>query len=142
MSYDNPRVRRYQHFFDFGAAADETISIKGPKNKAGRLLDYGVYGVIEVMNGLTVTPKIAIGTTSDPDAYGNELDINALADNDAKSILQTYNPAGSSSDQTNFATYMIEPDLPADTEIYMTLTGATGTPTGQGTAFVDIAWDD
>ena len=26
---------------------------------------------------------------------------------------------------------MIEPDLPADTEIYMTLTGATGTPTGR-----------
>lgn len=142
MSYDKRIVLRYPHFFDFGAAADETISIKGPKGKAGRLLDYGVYGCIEVMNGTTVTPKIAIGTTADPDAYGDELGLNALADNDATSILQLYNPVGSSSDQTNFAAFMIEPDLPADTEIYMTLTGATGSPTGQATAFCDIAWDD
>ena len=141
MSYDKPNRTKYEHFFDFGAAADETISIKGPKGKAGRLHDYGVYGVIEIMVGTTVTPKIAIGTTSDPDAYGNELDINALADNDAKSIRQTYDPR-IPADATTFATYMIEEDLPADTEICMTLTGATGSPTGQGTAFVEIDWDD
>ena len=133
MSYDKPNRMRFTHFFDFGAAADETISIKLPKGKTGRLHNYGVYGVIEVMNGDSVTPKIAIGTTSDADAYGDELDINAVADNDAKSVRsENYE------NSTNFNALMIERDLPKDTEIYMTLTGATGSPTGQGTAFVDI----
>jgi hypothetical protein len=135
--YDKPRMVRYTHFFDFGAAADETISIKLPKGKSGRLWDYGVYGVIEVMNGAAVTPKIAIGTTSDPDAYGDELDLNAVADNDYKSVRSTYGEA-----ETGFAALMLVPNLPRDTEIYMTLTGATSSPTGQGTAFVDIEIDD
>jgi hypothetical protein len=134
--YDTPKVsKRYERFFDFGAAADETISIKGPKGATGRLWDYGVYGVTEVMNGTTITPKIAIGTTSDPDAYGDEINLNAVADNDCKSVRSQYLES-----EAGFAALMIQRELPADTEIYMTLTGATGAPTGQGTAYCDIDW--
>lgn len=135
MAYDD-KPTRYTHFYDWGSAVDETISIKGPKGKAGFLWDYGVYGVIEVFNGGTVTPKIAIGTTSDADAYGEEFDLDGVADNDGKSVRQTYRP-----DESTWDSYMVDRTIPADTEIYMTFTGATGSPTGQGTGFVDIIWD-
>lgn len=138
MSYTEYNQAQYEHFFDFGGAADETISIKGPKGKAGRLWDYGVYGCIEVMNGASVTPKIAIGTTSNPDAYGEELDLNALADNEATSLRILYDEIA---DATSFDALLVEPDIPADTEVYMTLTGATSSPTGQATAFCIIRWD-
>jgi hypothetical protein len=137
MSYDNPNRMFYQVAFDHGGAADETISIKGPKGKAGRLWDYGVYGVTEIFNGGTITPKIAIGTPADPDAYGDELDLHGLADNDAKSIRTLYRDT-----DTGFATYMVDRDIPADQEVYMTLTVATGSPTGQGISFCVIDWDN
>jgi hypothetical protein len=138
MSYDKPNRIKYSFGnFDFGGAADETFSIKGPKGKAGRLWDYGVEGTIEVFNGGTITPKISVGTTSDPDAYGDELVLHALADNDATSIRTLYHEQDS-----GFATYMLNRELPADTEIYCTCIVATGSPTGQGTPFVIIDWQD
>lgn len=137
MSYDNPNRVRYERFFDFGAGTDETISITGPRGKAGTLINYGVYGVTEVFAGTTITPKIAVGTTSDPDAYGDELDLNGLADNSSTSILELYHPT-----EAGYSIYMLNRNLPADTELYMTLTAATGSPTGQATAFVEIDWQD
>lgn len=138
MSYDNRSPTRYAFgVHDFGGSADETFSVKGPKGKAGRLHDYGVFGCIEVMNGGTITPKIAVGTTSDPDAYGDELVLHGLADNDATSIRMLYQEH-----DAGFATYMLNRELPADTEIYVTCTVATGSPTGQAVPFVDIVWQD
>lgn len=138
MSYDRPNRIKYSRFFDFGGSGGITeYSIKGPKGKAGRLYDYGVEMTEEVFNGGTITPKIAVGTTSDPDAYGDELDLNGLALKDAKSVRILYRE-----DEAGFDTYMVDPTIPADTEVYMTLTEATGSPTGQGTAFVIIDWDD
>lgn len=134
--YDAPNRIKYAFGnFDFGGAADETFSIMGPKGKSGRIWDYGVEGTIEVFNGSTITPKIAVGTTSDPDAYGDELDLNALADNDYKSVRSTYAETA-----TGFTTLMVNQEVPADTEIYLSCTVATGSPTGQGVPFVIIDW--
>lgn len=136
MSYDNPNRQKYSFGnFDFGGGANETFSVKGPKGKAGRLWDYGVEGVIEVFEGTTTTPKIAVGTTSDPDAYGDELDLDGVADNDYKSVRSTY-----AEHDTGFTTQMVDRDLPADTEIYVTCTAGVGSPTGQGVPFVVIDW--
>lgn len=136
MSYDDSPIMNYSFGnFDFGAAADETFSIFGPKGKAGRLWDYGVQGSIEVFNGNTVTPKIAIGTTADPDAFGDELDLNALADNHAKTVRTTYRE-----EEAGFTTLMVDREIPADTEVVVTCTGATGSPTGQAVPCVWIQW--
>jgi hypothetical protein len=138
MSYDNPNRQKYSFGnFDFGAGADETFSVRGPKGKTGRLYDYGVSGVIEVMNGGTVTPKVAIGSPSDPDAYGDELDLNAVADNEHKSVRSTYAETAS-----GFTSLMVGPDIAADAEVVVTCTGATGSPTGQAVPFVVIDWAD
>lgn len=136
MSYDAPNRIKYSFgTFDFGGAADETFSIKGPKGKSGRLFDYGVEGTTEVFNGGTITPKIAVGTTSDPDAYGDELVLHGLADNDYMSVRSTY-----AETDDGFAAQMLAPEIPKDTEIYLTCTAATGSPTGQGVPFVIIDW--
>lgn len=138
MSYDKPDRQSYSFgVFDFGGAADETFSIRGPKGKRGYLRDYGVYGCIEVMNGGTITPKIAVGTAADPDAYGDELVLHALADNEATSIRMLY-----AEHDAGFATYMLDRNIPADTEVVVTCTAATGTPTGQAVPFVVIDWAD
>ncbi len=136
MAYDNVAPSMYSFGnFDFGAGSDETFVVQGPKGKAGRLWDYGVQGCIEVMNGSSTTPKIAIGTSSDPDAYGDELDLNALADNSGKSVRSTYREESS-----GFTTQMVDREIPADTAIYVTCTGAAGSPTGQAVPFVQIQW--
>jgi hypothetical protein len=50
----------------------------GPKGKAGILVNYGVEGVTEVFAGSSVTPKIAVGISGNPDAYGEELTLTGL----------------------------------------------------------------
>lgn len=137
MSYEKQAERYSFGLFDFGAAADEQFTIVGPSGKSGILVDYGVQGVTEVFAGSTVTPKIAVGTSSDPDAHGEELDLDAVALNSGKSVLSTA-PAGS----TTYDTYMVDRNLAADTAVYVTCTGATGSPTGIGVPFVDIIWQD
>lgn len=140
MSYDNPINREKHSFgvFDFGAGSDETFSIRGPKGKGGRLINYGVEGCTEVMNGGTVTPKVAVGTPADPDAYGEELDLDGLADNDARSVRSLYDE---NADKANFDALMVNRNIPPDQEVVLTCTGATGAPTGQAVPFVTIDWD-
>ena len=137
MAYDNPNRIKYTHYFDFGAAADLNVSIRGPKGKAGRLWDYGVEGTTEIFAADTITPKISVGTTSDADAYGDELVLTGLASQHATSIRMLY-----AEQDSGFSTYMLDREIPKDTEVYMGLIGATGNPTGIGTAFVIIDWQD
>jgi hypothetical protein len=138
MSYDKPNRQKYSFgTFDFGGAADDTFVIKGPKGRKGRLYDYGVEGTTEVFNGGTITPKIAVGTAADPDAYGDELVLHGLADASATSIRSLYRESDS-----GFATYMLDRNLPADTAVVVTCTVATGSPTGMGVPFVIIDWQD
>lgn len=139
MSYDKPNRMKYSFGnFDFGAGADEQFNIIGPKGKAGRLYDYGVEGTIEVMNGSSTTPKVSVGNTSSATAYGAALDINALADNTARSIRSLYRET----DTAFEGTYMTNRNIPKDTQIRVNCIGAAGSPTGQAVPFVIIDWDD
>ena len=140
MSYDKPnRVKYTFGNFDFGAAADEQFNIIGPKGKKGRLFDYGVEGTIEVMNGSSTTPKVSVGNGSSAVAYGSNLDINALADNTAKSVRSTVREAVDGA----FTAYMTAASrtIPADTQIRVNCIGAAGSPTGQATPCMIIGWD-
>lgn len=140
MSYDKPNRVKYSGWglFDFGAGADEQFNIIGPKGKAGRLYDYGVEGTIEVMNGSSTTPKVSVGNSSSATAYGAALDINALADNTARSIRSLYRET----DTAFEGTYMTNRNIPKDTQIRVNCIGAAGSPTGQAVPFVIIDWDD
>lgn len=135
MSYDHPNRIKYTFNFDFGGAADETFVIKGPKGKKGVLWDYGVEGTTEAFNGNSVTPKISVGTSGTPAAYGAALVLHGLADATATSIRALYRE-----DESGWSTYMTDPNLPADTAVVIACTVATGSPTGQGNAFCVIDW--
>ena len=141
MSYDNPNRQTYTFGnFDFGAGADEQFNFVGPKGKKGRIFDYGVMGTIEVMNGSSTTPKVSVGNSSSAVAYGSNLDINALADNTAKSVRSTVRESVDGS----FTAYMTAASrtIPADTQIRVNCIGAAGSPTGQAVPFVTVDWDD
>lgn len=136
--YDNPnRIPYSPGSFDFGGAADEVFYIRGPKGKSGRLYDYGVQMTTEAFNGGTITPKIAIGTAADPDAYGDEIVLHGLAIDDAKSVRTMHHETAA-----GFAALMVQQEIPADTLVAMTCTVATGSPTGIGVPFVIIDWQN
>jgi hypothetical protein len=140
MAYDKRPTRYSFGNFDFGGGANETFHVRGPKGKAGRLYDYGVFGIIEVMNGDTLDPTIAVGTPADADAYGEEYTLStALApDNHAISIRTEYKPT-----HATFNDYILDGDIPADQEVMVSCVAATGSNlTGQAVPFVDIIWDD
>lgn len=132
MSYDKPNRQKYAFFYDAGNTANEEFVIKGPKGKAGRLWDYGIEGVVEAF---TADASLAIGTSSDPDAYGEELSIGVLAVNTPKTVRTLY-----SEQDSGFDTQMVNREIPADTAVYMTIVDDAAT--GQGTWFCIIDWQD
>jgi hypothetical protein len=141
MGYDHAnRVKYTFGVFDFGGGADETFSIFGPKGKEGRLWDYGVEGITEVMNGDTLDPQISVGTPSDADAYGEEFSLTTAtygADNNAVSIRSTYAPY-----HPTFDDYLLlTQEIPADGEVVLKCLAATGANlTGMGAPFCIIDW--
>jgi len=141
MSYSNPDRRMFSFgTFDFGGGADETFSIIGPKGKACRLFDYGVFGVTEVFAAGTNTPRMMVGSPSDDDAYGDEFDFGALADNHGKSIRSTYGPY----DATNLALYLLTAGqtIAADAEVVVKCVAGTGSGlTGMAIPFVILDYD-
>ena len=138
MSYDKPDRKKYAfENTDFGSGSAVEFNIVGPKGKAGRLHDYGVQNSTEIFAGSSTVPSIAIGTTSDPDAYGDELDLNALADNHGKSVRSSYLET-----ESGFTALMLNREIPADTEVVITCATAVGSPTGQASPFVEIDWQD
>lgn len=126
MAYPYPIHASYNWpSHDFGAGAG-AVSFKGPPGKKGKLLDVGVH-VTETFNAVTTPGYVRVGTAADPDAYA-ELNMGAAAD------TNTWN----TQDDTDA---IIDPDLPADTQIEVAFVAPTGgTPAGIGTPFVIVAW--
>ncbi len=138
MSYDRQLPIRYTWGnVDFGGG-DLTYYILGPNGKDGQLYDYGVFGLTEAFVGGTTTPIVAIGINGNPDAYGEEFDLGAMAATvGGKSLRTTYNMF-----ETGYlTTYMVDKLIDKDVAVLVSITASTGTPTGQGVLFVDIIWD-
>lgn len=136
--YSNPD-RRLITIGPYTWTADETFFHIGPKGKACRLYDYGVYGVTTAFAGATTTPTMSIGTSADPDAYGEDFDFGTLADNSSKSVRSTYRV-----DEAGFATYFLAAGqtIAADTQVNMKCIGATGGgAAGVSHAFMILDYD-
>lgn len=137
MSYDQSRITRHrfvQH--DFGGSNDVRY-FRGPKGKSGRLIDFGVESITEAFAGASTTPIVAIGNSSDPDAYGEEFDFGALAETTGgKSVRTTYDT------NAEIEAVILPVTIPADTVVYATITAATNSPTGIADLWVDIQWAD
>ena len=124
MSY-SATDRRLIAFTVHTFSGSETYSWIGPKGKACKLYDYGVYGVTTVFSG---GPTCSIGSPADADAYGDDFAFGALADNHAMSVRQTYGQY----DTTNLALYLLAAGqaIAADSEIvYSAIAGGGGVAT-------------
>ena len=130
MSYSNPRTTIYLDPVeqDLGAGTGTAWSFKGPEGKQGSLKNIGVY-VTETFAGDQTTGKVLIGTTADPNYYG-QLEIA-----DGTAATDTFNA------QDDTDAVIIEA-LPADTQIEVTFVGITdtGTDAGKGYAYFETFW--
>lgn len=132
--YEAPNRIKYAFMFDAGNNGNETFTIKGPKGKTGRLYDYGVEGVTEAF---TADAQVSVGTAADPDAFGEEIAIGVLAVDTVKSLRTLYNPGY---EKTSFDALLVDPTIPADTLVQLTITDDASA--GIGTFFAIIDWDD
>lgn len=131
MSYSNPD-RRLILFPAHTWSGSETYSWIGPKGKASRLYDYGVYGIT---TAITTSATAAIGSPSDADAYGEEFSVVA-ADNHAISVRQTFGQY----DSVNLALYLLTAgqQIAADAEVVYT---ATAGGAGVAVPFMILDYD-
>ena len=129
MSYSMPIPLVYTNstVVDFGDSPT-AWSFKGPSGKQGMLKNIGIH-VTEVFSGDQVTGKVLVGTTADPNYYG-QLEIA-----DGTAATDTYN------DQDDSDCVIIEA-LAADTQIEVTFVGVNdaGTDTGQGFVYFETFW--
>ena len=130
MSYSNPIPLVFTNSTagDFGAGTPTPWSFKGPAGKQGMLKDIGLH-ITEAFNGDQVTGKVLVGTTADPNYYG-QLEI---ADGTA---------AGDVWNNQDDTDCVLVEALPADTQIEVTFVGITdtGTDAGKGFAYVETFW--
>jgi hypothetical protein len=134
------RIKRYTFAGVAVNASDITRTITGPKNKAGRLWDYGVQSVTTTFAGATSTPHMKVGKSGTLAAYGVEYDFSTLA-----------TTGGSKSPRTDLlpeaATWrsaaFVDADIPANTIVFCTMVAATGGgAAGVADFFAEIIWAD
>lgn len=136
MTYENPNRQTIQFgSYDFGAGSAEAFVITPPQGKEGILWDYGIQAATEAFAASTITPKIAVGTTADPDAYGEEIVLTAVAIDTGESAR-----SANGLDVVALDLVIVDKYLPRDTAIFLTVTSGTGNPTGQATPFIVIDW--
>ena len=130
MSYSNPIPLIYadEKVSDFGESTIVAWSFKGPAGKQGMLKDIGLH-ITEAFNGDQVTGKVLVGTTADPNYYGQ------LEVTDGTAATETWN----NQDDTNA---VLVQALPADTQIEVTYIGVsdTGTTTGIAFSYFETFW--
>lgn len=124
MQYDNPRTITIPlGSVNFGT--NTASSFKLPKGLRGRLVDVSVISTT-LFTAVTTGAFVNIGTTADPDAYASLGSLGALAATD------TFNTV-------NDPEAIINPDLPADTQIEVAYVAPTGgSPAGVGLVYVVV----
>ena len=130
MSYSIPNRRTYVFpAVDYGAG-DSSHSFRGPKGKAGTLVDIHLHAT-ETFNSVTTDGYTAVGTAADTDAYALFVQGDLAA---TDSICAT----GMSDPD-----WLIDANLPADTQIEVTCVAPTGgTPAGIATVEITVDWAD
>ena len=140
MSYDKPY--RTRHVFDLLAAStDATVTtqyaIMAPRGKSGRPYDYGIEGVTTTLSS---GASVAIGTTADVDAYGEEFDISAA--DSAKSLRGTYWPLSASTAESVLADFIVGESTAVQGSTGKVWVTVVGSSAGAGTVFVEMEWND
>ena len=130
MSYSQALMTTYSygHDNDMGNGTAVDWSFKGPAGKQGKLIDIGLH-VTETFADDATEAYIAVGTSSDPDAYGK------LNIPDGTALTNCFNVQ----DDTDA---IISEALPADTQIEVSVVEGTdsGTAAGKGYGYVSVLW--
>jgi len=125
--YDNPITLRYDlASMDFGGTTTVTRAIKGPSGKQGVIRNIGV-DLTEGTAWTATDGAVKVGKSGSLAAY-------------AQLNIPTSSAANTTVDVT-VDTNAVIADIPADTQVLVTLTpGTGGTLTGIGYPFLEIDW--
>ena len=129
MSYSDADRRVYVFpAVDYGAG-DFSHSFRGPKGKAGRLIDIHL-SASETFNSVTTDGMTQVGTATDVDAFAQFVQGDLAA---TEAVCGT--------DGTTDPDWLIDEDIPADTHVEVTCVAPTGgTPAGIATVTVIVDW--
>lgn len=142
VPYDNHRDHHQWGLQDFGTGSSVLLYTIGPKGKDGWLWDYGIEAIAEAFSATTLHPGMQVGTVSDEDAYGDLIRWTSAAIADGRHSIRTTYVEDYASD-SDWSTYMLDQELPADTVVMVTLEeGTGGSDTGQAIPFIDVFWSN
>lgn len=151
MSYEAQPWKIRDIRYDWGtftlSGAAGPFAVLGPKNKKGRLLDYGIDGITTSTAGATNTPGVSVGPPGTAQGNGANFFTGVLTAPNSASVaaLNTrFNPApGTPGINPAWSALMVNEDLPANTLVVLTFIPAAGAgAAGVGVPFMIIAWDD
>lgn len=150
MSYETQPWKIRDLRYDWGPitlTTSPTFAVLGPKNKKGRLLDYGIDGITTSTAGATNTPGVSVGPSGTAQGNGANFFVGVLAAPNANSVAASFtrfNPGpGTPGVNPSWSALMVNEDLPANQLVILTVIAATGGgAAGVGTPFMIIAWDD
>ena len=136
MSYSQANMMQYLDATDtdFGAGTGTPWSFKGPKGKQGILRNIGVH-VRETFACDNTTGKVLVGTSADPNAYGQLEIADGTANTDTFNNVDDTDCLILASDGQNNT-------LAADTQVEVTFVQCvdSGTAAGKGRAYVEVDW--
>ena len=136
MSYSNPNPLVYTDsaVVDFAAGVGTPWSFKGPKGLQGNLRNIGVH-VRETFACDNTTGKVLVGTSADPNAYGQLEIADGTANTDTFNNVDDTDCLILASDGQNNT-------LAADTQVEVTFVQCadSGTAAGKGYAYVEVDW--
>ena len=132
MAYENPDLQVY-HWNAQTLTANITLRVPRPKNKGGRVMDYGVTNVTAAVNGATTQGTLQIGKTGELDRFGKAITLANVPVGPGYTLKSEFQD-DEIFDKTKQA-------IKNGDDIIITWTAPTGTPTGAGDIFVVIGAD-
>ena len=134
MSYDNVSVIPFKTVAITTTAAAATYGIRGPKGKAGRVVDIVATCTTDHVVGTTTPTQLLVGLSGDTNAYATFEPPALTAATGVANLLDA-----DSANSEIVAGHLI----PADTEVLLTTVANTGgTPAGVLEYDVLIAWEN
>ena len=133
-------MRVYYQFGNYNFATSEIFWVTGPKNRKGRVVDYGIHHVTVAFTATTSEGSVSVGSAGSAVAFGAALGLGTTAiDAGSVSVQQFYDQPA----DINLKIVAAGLNMPANAKVGLHCNAPTGgTPAGTAQPFMIIEWAD